>query len=83
MHARAVLLVVLLSRFFVSGAKKDLHNVMARVLKKEFDAAYGGVWHCIVGRNFGSVVTHTSRTFIYIYIGHVAVLMFKAGSQAL
>jgi dynein light chain LC8-type len=56
---------------------------MARVLKKEFDAAYGGVWHCIVGRNFGSVVTHTSRTFIYIYIGHVAVLMFKAGSQAL
>lgn len=66
-----------------SGAKKDLHNLMARVLKKEFDLAYGGVWHCIVGRNFGSLVTHTSRTFIYFYIGQVAVLMFKAGSQAL
>lgn len=65
------------------GAKKDLHNLMARYIKKEFDATYGGVWHCCVGRNFGSLVTHTSRTFIYFYLGQLAVLLFKSGSQAL
>lgn len=65
------------------GAKKDLHNLMARHIKKEFDASYGGVWHCVVGRNFGSLVTHTSRTFIYFYLGPLAVLLFKSGSQAL
>ena len=65
------------------GAKKDLHNLMAKYIKKEFDATYGGVWHCIVGRNFGSLVTHTSRTFIYFYLGQLAVLLFKSGSQAL
>ncbi len=94
---------------------------MARSIKKEFDAAYGGeaatlhtaavtrtrseiavaellphpfpaacllssvagCWHCVVGRNFGSLVTHTSRTFIYLYLGQLAVLLFKSGSQAL
>ena len=65
------------------GAKKDLHNLMARYIKKEFDANYGGCWHCVVGRNFGSLVTHTSRTFIYFYTDGVAVLLFKSGSQAL
>lgn len=65
----------------VSGGKKELNNVAARVIKKEFDGAYGGVWHCIVGRNFGSFVVHTSKTFIYFYLGQTAVLLFKAGSS--
>jgi len=65
------------------GAKKDFHNIVARIIKKEFDTQYGGCWHCVVGRNFGSLVTHTSRTFIYFYTGPVAVLLFKSGSQAL
>ena len=46
---------------------------MAKVIKKEFDATYGGVWHCVVGRNFGSLVTHETKTFIYFYLGQVAV----------
>jgi len=63
--------------------QSELHNVMARYIKKEFDASHGGVWHCVVGRNFGSFVVHQARTFIYFYIGHTAVLLFKSGSQAL
>src|SRR4051812_35421844 len=33
------------------GAKKsEFHNFLAKNIKKEFDATYGGVWHCVVGR---------------------------------
>lgn len=59
---------------------QSLHNTVARVLKKEFDSCYGGVWQCVVGRNFGSFVVHDSQTFIYFYIGPVAVLLFRAGT---
>jgi len=27
-------------------------------MKKEFDKKFGTTWHCVVGRNFGSYVTH-------------------------
>lgn len=36
-------------------------------------------WHCIVGRNFGSYVTHETKNFIYFYLGQVAILLFKSG----
>jgi len=35
--------------------------------------------HVIVGRNFGSYVTHETKHFIYFYLGQVAILLFKAG----
>jgi len=63
-----------------ANSSQSLHNTVARVLKKEFDAMYGGVWQCVVGRNFGSFVVHDSQTFIYFYIGPVAVLLFRAGT---
>jgi dynein light chain LC8-type len=34
---------------------------------------------CIVGRNFGSYVTHETKHFIYFYLGQVAILLFKSG----
>ena len=58
-----------------------LHNTVARVLKKEFDASYGGVWHCVVGKNFGSFVVHDTGGFVYFYLGPVAVLLFRSGTQ--
>lgn len=48
-------------------------------IKKEFDKKYGPTFHCIVGRNFGSYVTHETKHFIYFYLGQVAVLLFKSG----
>ena len=36
-------------------------------------------WHCVVGRNFGSYVTHETKHFIYFYLGQIAVLLFKSG----
>lgn len=31
---------------------------IAGSIKKEFDRLYGAPWHCIVGKAFGSYVTH-------------------------
>ncbi|CAB4394070.1 unnamed protein product [Rhizophagus irregularis] len=42
-------------------------------------ARHGTTWHCIVGRNFGSYVTHETKHFIYFYIGNIAILLFKSG----
>ncbi|XP_006892473.1 PREDICTED: dynein light chain 1, cytoplasmic-like [Elephantulus edwardii] len=46
---------------------------------KEFDKKYNPTWHCIVGRNFGSYVTHETKHFIYFYLGQVAILLFRSG----
>jgi hypothetical protein len=64
----------------------------------QFDERKGATWHCIVGRNFGSFVTHgkkmpwtemrwfgcehtdnhtETKHFIYFYLGHCAILLFK------
>lgn len=48
-------------------------------LFQEFDKKYNPTWHCIVGRNFGSYVTHETKHFIYFYLGQVAILLFKSG----
>ncbi|VDM22758.1 unnamed protein product [Hydatigera taeniaeformis] len=52
---------------------------VAAAIKKKFDSEYGPTWHCIVGRNFGSYVTHETKNFIYFYMGQVAILLFKSG----
>jgi dynein light chain LC8-type len=38
--------------------KYTVEKDIAAFMKKEFDKKYGATWHCIVGRNFGSYVTH-------------------------
>ncbi|GLJ18622.1 hypothetical protein SUGI_0331670 [Cryptomeria japonica] len=64
----------------------DIHAVekdVAAYHKKEFDMRHAPTWHCIVGRNFGSYVTHETNhfiyfyDFIYFYLDQMAVLFFK------
>ncbi|ODQ67503.1 dynein light chain 1, cytoplasmic-like protein, partial [Nadsonia fulvescens var. elongata DSM 6958] len=55
------------------SVEKDI----AAYIKKQMDSNYGIPWHVIVGRSFGSFVSHESQHFIYFYIGHVAFLIFK------
>lgn len=57
----------------------EIFQDIAAFIKKEFDKKYNPTWHCIVGRNFGSYVTHETRHFIYFYLGQVAILLFKSG----
>ena len=51
---------------------------IAKHIKEDFDGKYGVDWHCIVGRNFGSYVTHETKCFVYFYMGQVAILLFKS-----
>lgn len=74
-------------------AKYTVEKDIAMFIKKTFDERKGPTWHCIVGRNFGSFVTHgtyletskfrwlsidpETKHFIYFYLGHSAILLFK------
>ncbi|ORY77021.1 dynein light chain 1 protein DLC-1 [Protomyces lactucae-debilis] len=63
-------------------AAMEKHNVekdIAAYIKQDFDRRFGTTWHVIVGRNFGSYVTHETRHFIYFYLGQMAFLIFKSG----
>ena len=57
----------------------DQENDIAELIKKEFDQTFAKNWHCIVGRNFGSYVTHQERHFIYFFLGQIGILLFKTG----
>ncbi|GAO46800.1 hypothetical protein G7K_1018-t1 [Saitoella complicata NRRL Y-17804] len=66
----------------VATAAMEKYNIekdIAAYLKRDFDKRFGSTWHCIVGRNFGSYVTHESKHFIYFYLGQIAFLLFKSG----
>ncbi|KAL6989989.1 Dynein light chain Tctex-type [Sarracenia purpurea var. burkii] len=66
----------------VAVAAFEKHNVekdVAEYIKKEFDRKHGPTWHCIVGKNFGSYVTHETNHFVYFYLESKAVLLFKSG----
>ena len=63
----------------VALEKFNIEKDIAAYIKKEFDKKYNPTWHCVVGRNFGSYVTHETKHFIYFYMGQVAVLLFKSG----
>ena len=50
----------------------------AAMIRSHFDKQYGPHWNCIVGRSFGSYVTHEIKTYIYFSVkAHVAVLLWK------
>ncbi|KAJ8618037.1 hypothetical protein MRB53_014223 [Persea americana] len=53
---------------------------IARLIKKEFDRVYGPGWQCIVGRDFGSFVTHCYGCFIYFCVGSLSILLFRGAS---
>ncbi|KAJ7980290.1 Dynein light chain [Quillaja saponaria] len=59
--------------------KNNVEKDVAELIKKEFDKKHGPTWHCIVGRNFGSYVTHETNHFVYFYLDQKAVLLFKSG----
>merc|ERR1711937_139605 len=63
--------------------KYNIEKVIAAFIKKEFDKKYSPTWHCIVGRNFGSYVTHETKRVIYFFLGQVAILLLKSGKISL
>uniref|UniRef100_A0A2K5NXH6 Dynein light chain n=1 Tax=Cercocebus atys TaxID=9531 RepID=A0A2K5NXH6_CERAT len=62
----------------VECTTQNIEDIAAHI-KKEFDKKYNPTWHCMVGRNYGSYLTHETKHFIYFYLGQVAILLFKSG----
>ena len=62
--------------------KYDFNNQreLAGFLKRSADRAFASCWHCIVGRQFSSYVTHEMNGFIYLTKGPLSILLFKSGS---
>ena len=52
---------------------------IAKQVKDAHDKKWGGSWHCVIGKAFGSFVTHETQRFMYFYLGDKAVLIYKAG----
>ncbi|NWZ24683.1 DYL1 protein, partial [Asarcornis scutulata] len=59
--------------------EQGVEFAVAARIKREFDRKYNPTWHCVVGRDFSSCVTHETNHFIFVYLGHLAVLLFKCG----
>jgi len=51
----------------------------AEMIKQDFDTNWGPNWHVVIGRNFGSFVTHEMKNFVFFYLGDKAIMLFKAG----
>jgi dynein light chain LC8-type len=52
---------------------------VAKSIKDEFDKQKGGTWNVVVGRSFGSFVTHETKTIVYFYLGNVGFLIWRHG----
>lgn len=72
-HVKHDAIRVIMNAFKAHKVEREI----AHYIKKEFDKLHGGVWHCIVGRNFGSLVSHEASYFLYMYVGSVAILLFR------
>ncbi|XP_065702582.1 dynein light chain 1, cytoplasmic-like [Patagioenas fasciata] len=59
--------------------KYSIEKDIAAHTKKQFDKKYNPTWHCTVGRNFSSYLTHETKHLISFYLSQVAILLFKAG----
>lgn len=58
--------------------KFTVEKDIAAEIKKECDKKFGPTWHVVVGKNFGSYVTHETKHFIYFYISNIAFLIWKS-----
>ena len=47
------------------------------MIRADLTKEYHKTWHCIVGREFSTYVTHYQGCYAYFYIGQVGVLIFK------
>mmetsp|Transcript_77 Transcript_77/g.115 ORF Transcript_77/g.115 Transcript_77/m.115 type:complete len:102 (+) Transcript_77:46-351(+) len=53
-------------------------NDIVERIKHKFDEKWNPYWHVIIGRSYGSFVTHETRKFVSFKIYDKAVMMYKA-----
>ncbi|CAG9329923.1 unnamed protein product [Blepharisma stoltei] len=64
---------------FDAKEKFTNHNQIAAYIKRQFDSEFQPAWHCIVGRGFGSFVTHDTGNLVYFFLEEFAILLWKSG----
>lgn len=47
-------------------------------LEEKLTKGFGPTWHCIVGRNYGCSITHSTRYLLFFRLGQRTVLLFKS-----
>jgi len=55
----------------VASAALEKYNIekdIAAQIKKEFDRKHGPTWHVVVGKNFGSYVTHGMSRLVFFVL---------------
>ncbi|XP_061356625.1 dynein light chain 1, cytoplasmic-like [Gastrolobium bilobum] len=60
----------------------DAHEVsdcqsIACFIKQKLDEAYGPAWNSVVGKDFGSCITHLCGSFIFFHVEMMEFLIFK------
>lgn len=56
----------------------QLEKDIAAKIKRDMDTKFTPTWHVVVGKNFGSFVTHETKHFIYFYVDKMAFLIWKS-----
>jgi dynein light chain LC8-type len=54
----------------IASAALEKYNIekdIAAQIKKEFDRRHGPTWHVVVGKNFGSYVTHGELPVSFVF----------------
>ncbi|KAA0193978.1 Dynein light chain type [Fasciolopsis buskii] len=57
--------------------KFDQNRDVATYIKRQFDKKYNATWHCIVGRDYGSFISHEAEHFVDFRLGDRAVLLYR------
>lgn len=61
----------------VDDFEGDGGNQVVGNIKRKFDEKWNPSWHVIIGRSYGSFVTHETRKFVSFKIYDKAVMMYK------
>ena len=62
--------------------KYNIEKDIAAQIKKEFDKRHGPTWHVVVGKNFGSYVTHGECPRISLYASSTRRCLARLGNRA-
>ncbi|RWS27385.1 uncharacterized protein B4U80_08671 [Leptotrombidium deliense] len=74
-----------MQKFAIKSASQACHiftteKHIAESIKQDFDSAFKPTWHCIVGRNWGSCVTHSKHCYIRLLFKDLTILLYKSSS---
>lgn len=51
---------------------------IAESIKQDFDQMYSPTWHCVVGRNWGSCVTHSKQCYVRMAYKDITILLYRS-----